>query len=157
MDSEMEQYRREQSAAYLKRVRDAKRHINALSAEVDEHRALASGLSGIDYTRDKVTTSSYGDAVPDAVIRLLDVIEERLNLVVEYTSMMAECGESLARMGGVLADVLRYRYVCDYQWEHIAAKMHYSEQWLYELHNKALVSFWEYMPAHERDPLPPAI
>ena len=157
MDAELERYRREQSAAYLRRVRDAKRHIASLNAEVDELRALASGLAGIDYSRDNVSTSPPADTVPDAVINLMDLIEERVGMVRDYTRMMGECGRALAELGGVHADVLRYRYVCDYQWERISSVTHYSEQWLYELHNQALVSFYDFMPTYERDPIPRAI
>lgn len=157
MDSELERYRREQSICYLKSVREAKRHINALNAEIDEHRAMASGLKGIDYAKDYVKASPSKDAIPDAVCRLIDVIEQRVEMVGEYTDMMIECGMALSELGGVYADVLRYRYICDYPWEQIALKMHYSEQWLYELHNQALVNFYEFMPYHSRDPRPPAI
>lgn len=147
----------EQASRYLKRIRDAKRHIAALNAEVDEQRALASGLKGIDYSRDMVQTSPSDDAMPNAVARLMDVIAQRVELVRDYAEMLSECGESLARMNGTGADILRYRYLCNWPWERIAAETGYSEQWLYELHNRAMATFYDYMPAHERDPLPRAI
>lgn len=155
--AELDRYRREQASAYLKRVRDAKRHIAALNAEVEEHRALASGLTGIDYTRDIVQTSPTDDTMPNAVAKLLDIIAERVELVRDYARMLDECGASLAALNGTYADILRYRYLCDYSWERIAASANYSEAYLYELHNQALSAFWEHMPETQRDPLPRAL
>lgn len=156
-NAEWQRYEREQASAYLKRVRDARRHIAAINAEVDEVRNLASGLKGIDYSRDVVSSSPTDDAMPNAVSKLLDLIAERVELVDSYVRMMDECGAALAAMDGTYSDILRYRYMCDYPWERIAVEMHYSEQWLYELHGQALAAFYPHMPEHERDPLPRAL
>lgn len=157
MDDELERYHREQASAYMKRIRDARRHIAALNAEIEEHRAMASGLQGIDYSRVLVKTSPSADAIPDAVARLLDVIGERVELVREYTMMLEECGRALTELDGTYADILRYRYVCDYSWEQIACKVNFTEAYCYELHGQALVAFYDHMPAHERDPVQRAI
>ena len=155
--ADWQRYQREQASSYLKRVRAAKRHIVALNAEVDELRNLASGLTGIDYSRDVIQVSPTDDAMPNAVARLLDVISERVELVRDYAGMMEECGAALRDLNGTYADVLRYRYLCDYSWERIAAQANYSEAYLYELHNQALSAFWDHMPASQRDPLPRAL
>ena len=155
--SDWQRYEREQASAYLKRVRDARRHIAALNAEVDEVRNLASGLKGIDYSRDAVSTSPNDDAMPNAVSKLLDLIAERVALVDSYVRMMDECGAALASLNGTYSDILRYRYMCDYPWERIAIETHYTEAYLYELHGQALSAFYPHMPERERDPLPRAI
>ena len=155
--SDWQRYEREQASAYLKRVRDARRHIAALNAEVDEVRNLASGLKGIDYSRDMVSTSPTDDAMPNAVSKLLDLIAERVALVDSYVRMMDECGAALANLNGTYSDILRYRYMCDYPWERIAVETHYTEAYLYELHGQALSAFYPHMPERERDPIPRAI
>lgn len=157
MDEEYERYRREQASGYLSRVRDAKRHIAAMQAEVDELREMAGGLRGVDYSRDQVSTSPSADAIPDAVARILELVEQRVELISGYASMIAQCDAALDELGGIEADILRYRYACDWPWERIAARTHYSEQWLYELHNRALCSFYDFMPAQGRDPIHRAI
>lgn len=154
---EFESYAREQAASYLRGIRDRKRHIAALNAEVDELRSLASGLRGIDYARDAPSAPATGDAMPLAVARLLDVVDERVQLLREYAGMLEECGAAISALGGTQADILRYRYLCDWQWERIAAETHYSEQWLYELHNQALAAFYRHMPARYRDPIAQAL
>ncbi|MBQ9069320.1 MAG: hypothetical protein IJ131_09765 [Eggerthellaceae bacterium] len=151
-----ERYRREQAAGYLKGIRDMRRHIASLNAEIDAHRDTAAGIAGIDYSRDLVDVSPTDDAMPDAVARIIEIATERIETVRDYTAQMEQCSRALARMGGTYADVLRYRYVCDYPWERVASRMNYSEQWLYELHNLALAAFYDYMPASGRDPLPKA-
>lgn len=156
-NTDWQRYRREQSSAYLRRIRDMRRHIAALNAEIDEQRHLASGLTGIDYSRDVVDTSPTDDRMPNAVARLLDIIAERVELVRDYTDQLDECGAALRDLNGTYADILRYRYLCDYSWERIAAQANYSEAYLYELHNQALSAFWDYMPASQRDPLPRAL
>ena len=157
MDEEYERYRREQASGYLSRVRDAKRHIDAMNAEVDELREMAGGLRGIDYSKDIVATSPSADAIPDAVARILEIIEQRAEYIRDYACMVEQCVQALDKLGGVESDILRYRYVCDWRWEQIAARTHYSEQWLYELHNRALCSFYDCMPASGRDPIQRAI
>ena len=157
MDEEYERYRREQASGYLSEVRDAKRHIDAMNAEVDELREMAGGLRGIDYSKDLVKSSPSADAMPDAVARILEIIEQRAGYIRDYAEMVEQCVQALDRLGGVEADILRYRYVCDWRWEQIAARTHYSEQWLYELHNRALCSFYDCMPASGRDPIQRAI
>ena len=157
MDEELERYRREQASVYLSEVRDAKRHIEAMTAEVDELRDMAAGLHGIDYSKPYVKSSPSADAIPDAVARILELIEQRAGFICEYARMVEQCVAALDELGGVESDILRYRYVCDFRWEQIAARTHYSEQWLYELHNRALCMFYDFMPANGRDPLPPAV
>lgn len=154
---DLSRYRREQAGAYLRRVRDAKRHIASLNSEIEEQRALASGLTGIDYSRVMVQTSPTADAMPDAVARLLDIIEQRVGLVRDYVRMLDGCGQALAAMNGTYGDVLRYRYLCDFSWEQISSRLNYSEQWLYELHGQALDAFYDYMPPTEKDAVPSAI
>ena len=80
-----------------------------------------------------------------------------MELVRDYVGKLEECGQALREMNGIYSDVLRYRYVCDYPWERIAATMNYSEQWLYELHYQALNAFYDYIPETERDPVPRAL
>ena len=156
-ENEWQRYRREQSSAYLRRIRDMRRHIAALNAEIDEQRHLASGLTGIDYSRDMVDTSPTDDRMPNAVSRLLDIIAERVALVREYTGQLDECGAALRKLNGTYADVLRYRYLCDYSWEQITEKMGYSDPYINELHNTALSAFYDCMPPTQRDPLERAI
>ena len=128
-----------------------------MNAEVDELREMASGLRGIDYSKDIVATSPSADAIPDAVARILEIIEQRAEYIRDYACMVEQCVQALDKLGGVESDILRYRYVCDWRWEQIAARTHYSEQWLYELHNRALCSFYDCMPASGRDPIHRAI
>jgi hypothetical protein len=156
-NAEWQRYEREQASAYLKRVRDARRHIAAINAEVDEVRNLASGLKGIDYSRDVVTTSPTDDAMPNAVSKLLDLIAERVALVDSYVRMMDECDRALKEMGGLHERILRYRYINDAAWADVEKAIGYSGQWLHELHKRALADFYDYMPTRERNPLPPAL
>jgi hypothetical protein len=145
---------------YLLRIRDAKRAISAMNAEIEEQRALASGLAGIDYSRPAVDAPPNADRTPDAVARLMEIVEERIALVREYVERLDECGARLAELqaeDATYASILRYRYLCDWPWERIAAETHYSEQWLYELHNRALLAFYGKLPAHERIRTPRAI
>lgn len=156
-NAEWQRYEREQASAYLKRVRDARRHIAAINAEVDEVRNLASGLKGIDYSRDAVSTSPNDDAMPNAVSKLLDLIAERVELVRDYAAMLDECNDALIETGGLSETILRCRYVNDMAWEDVARELGYSEQWMHELHNRALLDFYNHMPTSGKDPLPRAL
>ena len=157
MSNELERYRAEQAGSYLREMRDVKRKIEAMEAEADELRETAGGLKARDYSKEYVSESPSVNAIPDAVAAIIDLVERNAEYIREYVDMLGECDEALREMGGVDAEVLRYRYLCDWPWERISSRMHYSEQWLYELHNRALAAFYDHMPAYRRDPRQQAI
>ena len=157
MTEELQQYRRDQSKAYLQEIRKLCLHIRALEAEISEQREIAAGITGIDYSQESVATSMYRDAIPDAVAKLLEMISDTCTELAECAAMQDEARRCLAKMGGVEADVLILRYLVALPWSGVSGKIGYSVPRLKEIHRDALFCFYDYMPSSKRDPFYPAI
>ncbi len=153
-DAEGAAYRRRQSARYLNAIRRARSHIEALNAEIDAHRDMASGVGAVDYSKDMVTTSPSADRMPDEVARLLDIIEERVGAVREYVDMLDECSDALDAMGGREANLLRLHYLAGMPLSKIGKldEWRHSRQYMSELHLAALEVFADHIPHAYRDP-----
>lgn len=153
-DAEGAAYRRRQAAGYLNTIRRARSHIEALNAEIDEHRSLASGLTGIDYAQDAVDAPANADRMPDEVAMLLEVISERVGAVRDYVEMLDECGAALDAMGGREANLLRLHYLAGKPLAKIGEmdEWRHSRQYMSELHLAALERFADHIPHAYRDP-----
>lgn len=156
-DAEGAAYRRRQSRRFLTQVNAAKRHIEALAEDVDEIRVMASGLRGIDYSRDTVSTIPSDDSITNAVASIFDAIEERVELVRDCTSMFDACDTALKAMGGARAALLRAHYCNGISLADAGSMMGYSADWVYRLRDAALEEFYDYIPSSYRDPRHPAI
>ena len=152
MIGEMQRYREQQSKAYLQEIRDLFIHVRALQAEIDVQRETAAGLTGIDYTKLNVAASANGDAIPNAVARLVDLIRRACADLSECAARQDEARRCLDEMGGIEADILKLRYLLAMSWKGVAATLGYSVDRLKVLHRDALFCFYDYMPAHARDP-----
>ena len=152
MTLEEQARRRDQAKAYLQEVRELAVHVRVLEAEIAEQRETAKGVTGVDYSRAVVATSPNGDAVPDAVARLLDLIGEACAELAECAERQDEARRCLRELGGMEADVLTLRYLLALPWKEVGAKMGYSADWAKHAGSDALFCFYDYMPAHRRDP-----
>lgn len=157
MTEELQQYRRDQSKAYLQEIRKLCLHIRALEAEISEQREIAAGITGIDYSQESVATSMYRDAIPDAVAKLLEMISDTCTELAECAAMQDEARRCLAKMGGMEADVLTLRYLVALSWSEVGKRLGYSTSRLKSIHNDALFCFYDYMPAFRREQILPAI
>lgn len=157
MTAEEQSRRREQAKRYLVEVRGLVRHVRALEAEIAEQREIAQGITGIDYSKAMVSTSAYGDAIPDAVAALLDMVRDACGELARCVELQDEARKSLNEMGGIEADLLTLRYLLAYPWSEVGDRLSYSTPRLKELHRDALFCFYDYMPHYRRDPLPKAL
>ena len=158
MDDEYRTYRIEQAHAYLERIRKMDDDCAALQQEVEDARAKAEGVNGIDYSKDFVKVSANDDAMVNAI--------ERINAVIRaYTVKLSEMLDERKRASDTInlmsdyteAKALRLRYICNWKWERICTEMSYSWDGMMSLRRRALCSYWDVMPVSERDQIPSAI
>lgn len=157
MTSEEQARRRDQAKGYLMEIRGLVRHVRTLEAEIAEQRETAQGITGVDYSKVIGTTSAYGDAIPDAVATLLDMIRDACGELARCVELQGEARKSLTEMGGIEADLLTLRYLLAYSWSDVGDRLNYSPARLKELHRDALFCFYDFMPHYRRDPIPPAL
>ena len=70
-------------------------------------------------------------------------ITQEVNRLVDLKSRMIDMIHKLDSVD--YQSVLELRYISYYTWEQIAAEMHYSLRWIYQLHGKALQAFEKIM------------
>ena len=159
MDDEMQRYRIEQARAYLESISDVKKQVRAFEARAEELREIASGVKGLAYDRDIVTTSPYGDAIPDAIASLDELADSAGAKGVELSDMVAECSLALASLGGWKSALLDMHYLGGKTLVEIGAmkEWRHERKYMSVLHLQALDSFYEHMPHYRRDPMQPAI
>lgn len=155
MDEELVKYRSEQAHAYLERIRRMGDDCAALQAEVDDARERASGLTGIDYTRDQVDTTATDDAMVNAVESIKHAVRDYALKLAEYVEERKRASDAMMGMDDFTeARALRLRYLLGHKWELVCTEMDYSWDGMMKLRRRALCSYWEVMPHTERDPRP---
>ena len=158
MDEEYMQYRIDQAHAYLERIRKMGDDCAALQAEVDDARVRATGVTGIDYTRDLVKSSPTDGKMADAVSAIRDAISDYVVKLAEFTGERSRASDALMLMDDLTeARVLRLRYLLDWKWEKVCTEMDYTWDGMMKLRRRALLHAYDVIPHSERDPMHPAI
>ena len=155
MDEELIRYRSEQAHAYLERIRRLGDDCAALQAEVDDARERASGLTGIDYTRDRVSAPKGDEAMVNAVESIREAVRDYVVKLAEYTDERKRASDAMMGMPDYTeARALRLRYLLNRDWEQVCVEMHYTYDGMMKLRRRALCSYWDVMPVEERDSIP---
>ncbi|MBQ9002146.1 MAG: hypothetical protein IJ087_09865 [Eggerthellaceae bacterium] len=158
MDEEYRQYRIDQAHAYLERIRKMGDDCAALQQEVDDARDRASGVTGIDYARDVVSTSATDEGMVNAVEAIRAAVRDYALKLAELLDERRHASDAMNAMDDYTeARALRLRYICCMDWESVCVEMHYTYDGMMKLRRRALFSYWEVMPIAERDPMEPAI
>lgn len=156
--TEFDEWKAEQARAYLQRIRRAGIECERLQAKIADEYAKAEGISGIDYSSDRIAKSANPDAIPNAVARIADLIREYTADLAGYEDERHQAYETLMSMpkrneGAALT----FHYVLGYDWPTVCEKMEYTKDGMDSLAKRALAHYWDYMPRIERDTLPPAV
>lgn len=158
MSDEYDAYKRAQATRWLEHVRRLGGKCRALQREVEEHRELASGLKGLDYSAPAVSASSSPDGIPNAVALLLETIEDYCTELAGYVAEQKAAHDALNSMSDELgAEALKRHYLCGQSWESCCVDMGYSWQGMMSLRKRALAMAYDVMPTERRDPMQPAI
>ena len=158
MSDEYDRYKRAQAARWLEHVRRLGGKCRALQREVEEQRALASGLKGIDYSAPVVRSSASADGTPEAVIRLLGVIEDYCTELAGYVAEQKAAHDALNAMSDELgAEALKRHYLCGQSWESCCVEMGYSWDGMMSLRKRAVLELYDHIPMEWRDPMHQAV
>lgn len=94
----------------------------------------------------KVSTSPTADTIPDAVIRLQELIADYCTDLVEYTDEIRRFIACLDQIDNTQARALHMRYVRLLEWKQVADEMGYSEQHIYRFRASGLIALYDVMP-----------
>lgn len=158
MSEEYDRYKRTQAARWLEHVRRLGGKCRALQREVEEQRALASGVKGLDYSAPLVRSSASADGMPDAVARLFGVIDEYCSELAGYVDEQRAAHSALDAMADELgAEALKRHYLNRQTWEECCVEMGYSWDGMMSLRKRAVLELYDHMPPEWRDPVHKAV
>lgn len=116
---------------YLESVKKLKRKCELADAEYRMSVEAASGLNGIDYSRDKVSTSPSADAIPNAV----EKYSEKKKQLDALLSVFEEVEEEVNKLTEAIDDtegaVIRMRYLLGSTVEDVSTALYMSEREVY--------------------------
>ena len=102
---------------------------------------LTSGALG-----DRVSKSPTDDAIPNAVVKLQELIGEYVTDLSEWVDEIHRFTQYLAQLDRIEEKVLWLRYVGLCRWGQIADQLGYSQRQLYRIRDHALVALYGVMP-----------
>lgn len=155
---EIKEYRRDQAERWLKRVMSLKRRVDTLSAEIEEHRSIASGLSSVESDGMPKPPNSSPDSIPNAIIRLHELIADYVTELRGYVEEQDEAHRALLNIEDEQCrEVLTRHYLLSRSWERCCVEMNYTYDGIMKLRRRALLKAYDVMPHRWRDPLHQAI
>ena len=144
---------------YLREVRHAFWRADALSCRAERYRELATRATGcMDALR--LGGTPMRSKVETYVLELMSTHQELKEQISELLSITREAERLIARLKDErYRTVLHLRYLCGYDWQDIADRLHFSLRWVHKLHGAALKELAElypegYLPEHGHSPRP---
>lgn len=128
---------------YLGEYYAKQKRIDALKEELENIRDIATNVT-VRADADRVSGSKARDSMANHAVRAVDV-ERRLDTTIAH---LQECLDMRLWLIEQMEDedeklVLTYRYINCMPWEAVQRKMHYGATATFELHGRALQSFWK--------------
>lgn len=157
MNDESQRWRADRARDYLEHVRGLSRSLESRQQEIEALRSMLLP-QGTVYTGMPGSPNAYGDAIPDGIARLQELVES-------YCGELAECiaeVERAHRIIGELPDgrhgeILRLHYLCGRTWEQCAVSIGYSWSQTQRLRVEALRGLFDKLPPEWRVDLPEAV
>ena len=158
MDAEWGAFRRELSRDYLKEIHALKVRADGMGAVVRSLRESAEMLKAVDYSRPRVSSSSSGDAMPDAVASIEDAVDRHVQLLAEWASRLAEAEAILSEMEDQeIASILERHYLVGETLEEIAYDLNYTSRAVAYKIAEGCSEMYDKLPPGWRIPMHPAI
>lgn len=137
-DTDEKEARRVAVRTQLREVRHAHMRTEVLCARAERYRELAMRATGrADAIR--LGGTSQNSKVETYVLELIDV---HADLQKEISQLMRLSREMEKRIAVLESDsqraVLQLRYLCAYDWQDIANRLHFSLSWVHRLHREAI-------------------
>ena len=128
---------------YLSQIRKCDNQINNKLAEITRLREFATSITST-LKEDVVQSGSGGKSrVAEAVDKIVD-LEREINADIDkLVNLKREIMSVIDQLEAPYSDLLYKRYFQYMKWEEIAVAMHYTYQWVCELHGKALLKVKE--------------
>lgn len=128
---------------YLNDVKQLETKLRFAQVEYQMALERASGLTGIDYSRDTVTTSPSADAIPNAVERYTELKEQLDAMALIVEDAVSERDELVWSLDSNEGSVVRMRYVQGCTVPDVAYALGYSPDHIKRLQREGLVELYD--------------
>lgn len=136
---------------YLRQLTRKDVRINALIERQQRYRELAARRTAV--YRDAPGARRRTSSVEEYVSKIIDLEVEIDRRVDEYVDLTREIEARIDRLeDGRLRDLLRWRYVNEWDWERVAGALGYERRQAFRLHARALRAFEEVCREEENFP-----
>lgn len=131
---------------YLREARHAFWRADALCCRAERYRELATRATGcMDALR--LGGTPMRSKVETYVLELMTAHQELKEQIHELLAITREAEKVIARLKDErYRSVLQLRYLCGYDWQDIADRLHFSLRWVHKLHGEALKELAEMYP-----------
>ena len=130
------------SKEYLQQLKLLDVKIDQKLKQAGDLRQMAQATGALDYSKDRVQTSSSGDALSNAVIKYLSLEEEIDRQIDQFVDLKNQIINQIQGLKDVnYVQVLFKRYVEYKKLEVIAVEMDYTYSYVRALHGYALQEF----------------
>lgn len=103
------------------------------------------GIPGID-AHERVTTSPQGDAIPEGIIKLHEMMNRYDAMLVEYTDEIDGFNRRIDLLPAIQSDILYKHYIGLLSWNYVSKLLGYSRQRVSQLRRSALAALYDVMP-----------
>ncbi len=143
-NSEIEKENMAQAKEYLQQLHKADTIIGQRIREKNELRARLSNIGSLDYSRERVRTSTRGRAgYEQQIIKIVDLENEIDCLIDAYDDLRHKIIGQIHDLNNAdQIKVLYRRYVLCEKFEEIADGLSFSVRNVYEVHSHGLQAFW---------------
>lgn len=129
---------------YLGQLQEFDININQEIERLENMKLNACGTSGIDYSSERVQTSSSGDGLSRQVTNYVSLNEKINNRIDLYTDAREKIIEQIRGLHNNYFNQILFKVYVQYKSvRQVAEEMHRSYNYTVELHNKALTAFEE--------------
>lgn len=136
---------------YLKRIRKLDHDIDRKQYEFETLKKRRTYISGMDYTADRVQTSSDGEGFTGISDRLIDLQREINTEIDEYHDMRHKAINQIQSLSREeYSDILFRLYVQYQSMTEAASGMGYDYYWACHLHGRALLEFDDRFLKHRK-------
>lgn len=158
--TEYEQYKADTAAAYLRRVKADRAKADAMRLRLEERRMRLTDVKAVDYSAVRVSSAaSDGSEKLAAMVDDLDELSAAwADALAGWNREVAEASAAALRMSSAAESsaLMDYYIQPSGTWEEIASRMGYTYDGIMKVRQRALLSYYDVMPAHER-PEHPAV
>lgn len=145
------------STRYAKHIRSLKMKCDAIQFDVDEMRESMTGVRGMTYGARSPRFAS-GDAIPNGVARLDEMIAEYTTCLVEWLDEKREAVERFKMLDATSFALLTYYYANGLTWAETGKLMNMDPAYVQRKPKRdAMIALYDVMPERWRRDFPDAI